>query len=230
MKLPISKRLLCCAEMIKKGARVADIGTDHGYLAVYLLQNKIADEVYASDLREKPLQKARDNARLFGMSERIHFLQSNGLHNYKGDEMDTIVCAGMGGDLICQIIDNAPWLQNERYTLILQPQSGGQDVRRYLMEHGFFIETEVLTEDSGFLYSVMQVHYGKPMNLTPGQQFFPLHLLQNSPYLSKQHSRLLLSLRQTLSGMELSKTPVDEGKKLYYQTALYQLEEMEKLL
>lgn len=226
MKLPISKRLLCCASMLTKGARVADVGTDHGYLPIYLLQNGLAETVYASDLREKPLQKARENAKLFGVTD-IHFLQSDGLAQYDGSEMDTVICAGMGGDLICQILDAAPWLRAERYTLILQPQSGGQDVRRYLMEHGFGIEQEVLTEDAGFLYSVLRARYGVAMMLTPGQQFLPVHLIQDSPYLKKQYKRLLSSLKQTVSGMERSRTPVDEEKKRYYQTALCQLTELE---
>ncbi|MCQ2418578.1 MAG: class I SAM-dependent methyltransferase [Clostridia bacterium] len=227
MKIPISKRLLCCASMVLPGARVADIGTDHGYLPIYLLQNGIASSVYASDLREKPLQKARDNAQAYGVGEKIRFLQSDGLHNYDSSEMDTVICAGMGGDLICLILDAAPWLRNERYTLILQPQSGGQDVRRYLSEHGFYIVKEQMTEDAGFLYSVMLVHYGKPMQLTPGQQFFPYHLLTPSPYNAMQYKRLISSLQQTVSGMEKSKTPVDAAKKEYYASALRELKTME---
>lgn len=216
--------------MVTPGARVADIGTDHGYLPIYLLQNGIASSVYASDLREKPLQKARDNAKAYGVGEKICFLQSDGLHNYDGSEMDTVICAGMGGDLICLILNAAPWLQNEKYTLILQPQSGGQDVRRYLSEHGFSIEKEQMTEDAGFLYSVMLVHYGKPMKLTPGQQFFPKHLLVPSPYNAMQYKRLVSSLQQTVSGMEKSKTPVDVAKKEYYASALRELKQLEGTL
>lgn len=230
MKLPISKRLLCCASMVRPGARVADIGTDHGYLPIYLVQNHLVLSICASDLREKPLQKARDNAQAYGVGEQIRFLQSDGLHNYNGTEMDTVICAGMGGDLICSILEAAPWLQDDRYTLILQPQSGGQDVRRYLSEHGFFIEKEQMTEDAGFLYSVMLVHYGKPMKLTPGQQFFPHHLLVPSPYNAMQYKRLVTSLQQTVSGMEKSKTPVDEAKKEYYSSALQELKNMEEMI
>ena len=79
MKIPISKRLLCCAQFVAPGARVADIGTDHGYLGIYLLENGIAAHVHACDLRPMPLQKTRENAVRFGAAERMTFLLSDGL-------------------------------------------------------------------------------------------------------------------------------------------------------
>ena len=100
MKLPISKRLLCCAAMVPSGSRVADIGTDHGYLGIYLLQNGISPHVIACDLRKGPLDNARKNARLFEVDGSMAFRLSDGLAEISPEEIDCAVLAGMGGDLI----------------------------------------------------------------------------------------------------------------------------------
>ena len=78
MKVPISNRLLLCAALVPPGSRVADIGTDHGYLAVHLLREGVCPFVTAADLREQPLQKARENAARFGVADRMQFLLSDG--------------------------------------------------------------------------------------------------------------------------------------------------------
>ena len=136
MKVPISNRLLLCAEFVPRGTRAADIGTDHGYLAVYLLHEGICPFVTAADLREQPLQKARENAARFGVSENMQFFLSDGLQSIPPGAADTIIMAGMGGDLMVRILEAAPWVCDARYTLILQPQSAGQALRQYLAEHG----------------------------------------------------------------------------------------------
>ena len=94
MKLPISKRLLCAAEQVPTGARVADIGCDHGYLSLYLLQTGRAAFVHACDLREKPLEKARENAARFGISEGLRLSCADGLRAVDPASVDTVVCAG----------------------------------------------------------------------------------------------------------------------------------------
>ncbi len=229
MKLPISKRLLCCAGMIPPGARVADIGTDHGYLPIFLARHGAA-AVYAADLREKPLEKAMENARNFGVAQQIIFRRSDGLRQFDGTEIDTVVCAGMGGDLIIEILSKAPWLQNGAYTLILQPQSSGQDLRRWLDGHNFYIARETLVREGGFLYAVMRVHYGHPMHLTPGQQFLSPQLLQSGgPLLLAQMNRLVDSLRKTVAGIRQSRSETAAGKLAYYQAALQELEEMRNI-
>ena len=144
MKIPISKRLRLCAQLVPEGARVADIGTDHGYLGLYLLQNGLAAHVLAADLRPQPLQTAKLHAAKFGFAGQMEFRLSDGLAEIAPDEADTIVCAGMGGDLIVEILSACPWLRDRNYTLILQPQSAGQELRRWLGEHGFCGETGYL--------------------------------------------------------------------------------------
>ena len=160
MKLPISKRLLCCASMVQSGARVADIGTDHGYLGIYLLQTGAARHVIACDLRKDPLENARRNAKLFGVDGKMELRLSDGLEKILPDEVDTVVMAGMGGDLIQKILSQCPWRKREGLQFILQPQSAGNVLRRWLCEDGFEIRREEPVQDGHFLYTVMAIRQG----------------------------------------------------------------------
>lgn len=224
MKLPICKRLLCCAAQVPQGARVADIGCDHGYLGIHLLQSGRASFVHACDLREGPIHRAMENALRFGTAEKMRFSRADGLSAVSPEEVDTVVCAGMGGDLIVQILRNAPWLKNEAYTLILQPQSSGQEVRRMLSEEGFGIVSETLAEDGGFLYYVMTVRFGNAAALTPGQQFCSPQLLESgSPLLPQYLERLERSLRGTVAGIAKGSTEEDRKKLAYYSAALEEI-------
>ena len=150
MKLPISKRLLCCASMVPPDARVADIGTDHGYLGIHLLQAGISPHVIACDLRKGPLENARRNARQFGAQDAMEFRLSDGLEKIAPEEIDCAVLAGMGGDLIQKILSQCPWRKREGLQFILQPQSAGNVLRRWLCEDGFEIQREEPVQDEHF--------------------------------------------------------------------------------
>ena len=179
MKLPISDRLLACAQYVKRGSRVADIGCDHGYLSIHLLTNGIAASCIASDVKEGPLQSAQRNARKFGVAGKIEFCLSDGVRDIPKD-FDCMICAGMGGDTMIHILEDAPWLKDERYTLILQCQSKTPMLRRYLSEKGWLISEEAVLRDGRFLYTVMKVLY-RPTSetLTVGQFYFSPALLKN---------------------------------------------------
>ena len=227
MKIPISQRLLCCASLVEKGAKVADIGCDHGYLGIWLLEQGIARSVAACDLRPLPLEKAKENAALFGTSDRMTFAVADGLTAVDPKSVDTIVCAGMGGDCIAHILDCAPWVKDPSYRLILQPQTSGNDLRRYLGENGFSIEREELVQDGGFLYFTMVVRYGNGKILLPGEQYLSRQLLCcGSDLLPDYFDRVLKALEKTVSGMEKSKQPPE--KLVYYRQALNEVQEMRK--
>ncbi len=230
-KLPISQRLLCCAALVPQGARVADIGADHGYLSIELLLQGKADFVHASELREKPLQRAMENALKFGVAEKMRFSRADGLDAIDPGEVDTIICAGMGGDLILGIIQRCPWIKDPKYLLILQPQSSGNDLRRNLTELGFGITEETLAEDGGFLYNILCVRYGKPQPLTPGQQYLSPRLLRSgSPLLPRYVQRITHALELTVAGIRQANDPVATDRLEYYETALGEVREMQKHL
>lgn len=180
MKIPLSSRLLACAAFVAPGDRVADIGCDHGYLGIHLLQKGIARSVIAADVNEGPLQSALHNARKYGVQDKMTFYLSDGVGNIPRD-FDCMVCAGMGGDTMVHILSSAPWLKNSQYRLILQCQSKSPLLRKYLSENGWSITEESVLRDGKFLYTVMEVHYApEHPRLTQAQWYFPPALLKNS--------------------------------------------------
>lgn len=228
MKLPICKRLLLCASLIPPGQRVADIGTDHGYLPIYLLQTGRAPFVTAADLREQPLAVARANASKYAVADRMDFLLSDGLQKLSPDAATVIVMAGMGGDLMVRLLQDAPWVCSARYTLVLQPQSAGQALRRYLAENGFCIEREELVQDGRFLYTVLRATKGAMPPLSPGQEYVSPALLQaGSPLLPQYLARLTRALRVSVEGLRKTDRP---ERLQYYEQALSELEEMKQQL
>ena len=178
MNIPISDRLLACAAYVNPGDRVADVGCDHGYLGIYLLKRNIARSILASDLRQGPLQSARENAALYGVADRMEFFLSDGLQALPRD-FDTLVCAGMGAETMISILTAAPWLQKPGYRLILQCQSKTHLLRRYLSEQGFAIREEQVLRDGKFLYTVLEAAYDPAgPALTPGQWYIPPVMLE----------------------------------------------------
>ena len=229
MKLPISERLRCCAAQVPQGAHVADIGADHGYLGIFLLLNGQACFVHASELREGPLRRATENAARYGVAAKMRFTRADGLAAVDPNEIDTVVCAGMGGDLITQIISACPWLRDPRYLLILQPQSSGADLRRALAALGFGIEKEALVRDGGFLYQVLSVRFGRPAELSPGGQYLsPALLASGDPLLPDYFDRIERSLSLTAEGIRRGADPADKPKLEFYETALREVREMRR--
>lgn len=196
MHLPISNRLLNCAEYVRQGDVVADIGCDHGYLGIHLLTNGIATRVIASDINEGPLLSAQRNAQKYGVAEQMSFHLSNGVCDVPRD-FSTLVCAGMGADTMISILNAAPWLKDSRYRLILQCQSKTPLLRRYLSENGWHIADESALKDGRFLYTVMEVIWNPDApRLTVGQWYFPPPLMNNAyPETAEYLFRLLEGLR-----------------------------------
>ncbi len=227
MKIPISRRLLCCAELTPPCGTVADVGTDHGYLGIYLLQSGKCAHVIAADLREKPLASARANAAEFCVSGQMSFVLSDGLHNIEPGAFDTLVLAGMGGDLITRILAEAPWLEGGPYTLILQPQSAANDLRRWLGGRGWSIRRERLVRDGRFLYAVMEVRPGEGRALSPGEQYVsPALRRAGDPLYPEFLARVRRALELTVAGITQSVDPADLERAEYYRAALEEVSAM----
>lgn len=200
MKIPLSPRLMACCKFVSPGDRVADVGTDHGYLGIWLLNSGIARSVIASDIAPGPLSAARRNAVKFDCADRMEFYLSDGVAAIPRD-FDTLVCAGMGADTMISILSAAPWLKHDRYRLILQCQSRTPMLRRYLSENGWDICQEVLLRDGKFLYTVMEVLYRDAPALTPGQWYLTPALFKNpTADLPEYCHRLVSGLRLSVSG------------------------------
>lgn len=222
MKIPLSNRLLACCGFVNSGDRVADIGCDHGYLGIHLLKENIASNVIASDVNEGPLQSAKRNATKFGVLDRMSFYLSDGARNIPRD-FDCLVCAGMGGDTMIHILEDAPWLKNEQYRLILQCQSKRPELRRYLYEHGFSIVRESLAQDGKFIYPVMEVAYKPAQPLSPAQYHITPALLESqSDLLPAFMERVIGGMEATVVGLQRSGTDKYER----YAAILNELKEM----
>ena len=157
--MKLSPRLQAIADWIDRGARLADIGTDHGLLPIYCVMKGITAYTAACDIRERPLQSARNNAAAYGVEDRIEFILSSGLEHVEEGSVDTIAAAGMGGETIVSILSGADWIRNKNMTLLLQPQSKAEDLRHWLDENGFYADRAQLVRDSGRLYLVLRVRW-----------------------------------------------------------------------
>ena len=141
---------------------VCDVGTDHAYLPVFLYKSGICKSICATDIREKPLKNAKRNLDNAGIND-IELYLCDGLDRISRDMADTVIIAGMGGEIISGIIDRADFLRDYTVTLILQPTTSAYKLRNYLAENGFVVVFERAVEDNGKLYAVMKAHYcGKP--------------------------------------------------------------------
>ena len=213
MKLPISKRLLCCASMVPPDARVADIGTDHGYLGIHLLQAGISPHVIACDLRKGPLENARRNARQFGAQDAMEFRLSDGLEKIAP---------------IVRILSACSWRAREGLTLVLQPQSAGNVLRRWLYSEGLELLREEPVQDGSFLYTVMQLRAGSPAPLTPGQEYASPALLQSgNPLVGAYLARVETALIATVEGLTGAEKQRPE-RLAYFSQALHEIQEMRK--
>ncbi len=225
--MKLSQRLQVCADLVKRGNVVADIGTDHGHLPIYLLKNGISPGVIASDLREKPLNFARENANIYGIRENMTFCLSDGLENVPRGDFRTVVCAGMGGETIAGILMGAKDLWTPEYQFVLQPQTAPYELREFLGYNGFRIHREVLARDGKFVYTVMDVSWGDGEPLTPGQCYRPQGDVLRTGELYRDHmTRVIKNLSMTTEGLRRATDP-DENKLRRFEAALKELLELE---
>ena len=131
----LDPRLELCASFVREGCRLADIGTDHAYLPVWLLKKEKISYAIAADIHLGPLRRAEKNIRKYHVEEKVSIRLSDGLETVFPIEVDDIVIAGMGGETIAKIIAEAPWLKDEKKHLILQPMTSAEDLRRYGMRN-----------------------------------------------------------------------------------------------
>lgn len=179
----VGNRLLCCAELVRQGAVLADVGTDHGYLPVHLLRSGKISRAICSDINSGPLARAMENVSEAGLTSFVDFVRADGAKDLaEYGATDYAVC-GMGGELIARIIDTAPHLKSGEVRLILQPMSRPEALRASLWESGFSILDEKYSEDDGKLYVCFLASYtGEKQDFTPAEAYFgkPRFIDENS--------------------------------------------------
>ena len=153
----LSKRLKTVADLVTKGNIVADVGTDHGYVPIYLVEEEISPYCYAMDVNEGPLNKAKANIIEHELEDKIETILSDGLDAFGDRKADTIIISGMGGDLIVDILSRA----NDFDELILSPHKRSDLVRKFLCRNGYEIADEKMVEDAGKYYPVIKAQRGE---------------------------------------------------------------------
>ena len=159
MKSALNARLFSVAELVRQGAVLADIGTDHAYLPIFLLERGTIRHAYLADVNSGPLASARENAAEHGLLDKVTLVLADGAASLSESSATDYAICGMGGELIASIIDAAPHLRCGEIRLLLQPMTRQAHLRRYLYENGFNIEREVYTTEGDKHYVVMQVRY-----------------------------------------------------------------------
>lgn len=235
--MKLSERLARIASYIKPGLVVADIGTDHALLPVYLVREGICQKVIASDLYEGPVNSAKKTVASFGLSEQIEVRQGDGLRVLQPGEAEVVVIAGMGGQKIKKILESSPEVVDSVLRFVLQPQKSSGLVRRWFFKQGWALTDEDLVFSDEHFYEIdifdkhaswgkdyfgFMVEYVERMELHfPGidQEKLIQYLLDTGPALiAKKHNLLTMFLEKKIEDFDkvlyflkyASVTPVEE--------------------
>ena len=223
--MTLSPRLAAIARLIPAGSRVADVGTDHGYLPVWLRQTGRSPFIIATDIRPGPLDAARQSAMRHGIESGIDFRLADGLAEVLPHEVDTVVIAGMGGETIAGILNRTPWLKAGEHRIILQPQSKIPELMDALALGGYRVSDQHLVEDTGEIYTVYEVTVGAMAPSIGGARYIhPVLLARGDDLLEPYLAGLCGKLRRAVEGLEKSQRPEDQDKRSEFQLILQELE------
>ncbi|MDR7867234.1 MAG: class I SAM-dependent methyltransferase [Sporomusaceae bacterium] len=224
--MKLSKRLATIAALVPPGSRLADIGTDHAYLPVYLVSEGIVPSAVAGEVNQGPFRAAGEALARVGLTDRIDLRFGDGLAVLAPGEVDTAVIAGMGGPTIVEILDARPEVTASLSCLVLQPMLGGGVVRRWLASAGWHIVAEALVEEDGRLYEVIAAAPGaaeeyEEILLDIG----PLLWARRHPLLGTHVAALLAQARRVAAEMAVSPQAVSSPKYREYLAKITQLED-----
>ncbi len=225
-QIALSPRLRMAASLVPPGARLADIGTDHGYLPAALILEGAIPSAIAADLRPGPLARARETAVRYGLEDRLSLRLCDGLSGIGPEEADAVVIAGMGGETIAAILEAAPWVRERNIPVIVQPMSSMPDLRAWLGRNGYCIETEKLCREGETLYTALAVRAGRMERMSPAQLWAgenrpdPLRGLWLDYWLNRT--------RRVLDGLSQARTGSTEERWMEMQQVYRGLQEMKK--
>jgi len=159
--MELSDRLAAVAALVTEGYAVADIGTDHGYIPIYLAQAGKNQKMIAMDVNDGPLKRASAHIAAYGLNQAITTRKSDGFQNLEPGEVEGVILAGMGGGLMIKIMTDYPEVTESIREFILQPQSELAKVRGFLQEQDYIITAEEMVLEDGKFYPMMRVEHGK---------------------------------------------------------------------
>ena len=223
--MKLSNRLLTVASFVTEGNVLADVGTDHGYIPIYLLQKEQIPRAIAMDINEGPLQRAKEHIRQFQLENYIETRLSDGVAALKPGEVNSILIAGMGGGLVMHILEEGCEVCRQANELILQPQSELERVRNYLWMNGYVILAEEMVLEDEKFYPMMRVQYQGVVDTVSAENF--LFCRYGKLLLEQKHTVLkeyLMREQRVYSEIRenLSRTGVSEKTK----ARLFEVEEV----
>ena len=225
--MQLDSRLKAVAGFVEEGSRVADIGTDHAYLAIYLIRSKRARFVIASDKNNGPYESAKRTVKSDGISDKeIQVRIGDGLSTVVPGEVDTVCIAGMGGVLISEILESSPEVLAGVYILVLQPMNAAKELRIWLYEHHWYIADECLAVADGRIYEIIQAKRGE--RTVPPDVLLSIGpvLWEKKPDMLKHHiERLLFQAKRVATGMEKSRQAQESDRYSDIQREIHELEE-----
>lgn len=184
--MQLSKRLESVSSLVTPGFRVADIGTDHGYIPLWLIRQGVIPGAIAMDIHKGPLQRAKENIRAYELEEKIETRLSDGLGELRPGEADCVVIAGMGGSLVIKILKEGAAVLRTVRELVLQPQSDMEKVRRFLQKEGYRITSEKMILEDGKFYPMMRAEHGRMKELSEIEALYGPCLLKEKNVCLKQ--------------------------------------------
>ena len=158
--MEVSKRLQAIAEMVSTGGCVADVGCDHAYTSIYMIEKKLASRVIAMDVKTGPLERAKAHVREYHQQDVIDVRLSDGLAALSPGEVDTILISGMGGALMARLLSDYPNITQSVKELVLQPQSELPKFRQHIHKLGFYLDDEEMIVDEGKIYTIIRAKFG----------------------------------------------------------------------
>lgn len=184
--MELSKRLQAVADLISEGLIVADVGTDHGYIPIYLLEIGKSPKAFAMDVNKGPLLRAKEHIAQHGLNEQIETRLSDGVKSLQAGESECVVIAGMGGALTVKILEEGKDIFKSLTEFILQPQSELWKVRQYLFKEGYCIIEEDMVWEDGKFYPIMKVVNGQSAAYNTVEFLYGKYLLlEKHPVLKK---------------------------------------------
>jgi tRNA (adenine22-N1)-methyltransferase len=220
----LSPRLAAAANYVCRGEPLADIGTDHAYLPAHLVQTGAVPRAIAADVLPGPLEAARTTVAEAGLAGRVELRLGNGLQVLTPGEVATATICGMGGPLIAEILAAGPTAGLKR--LVLQPMGGEEALRRWLAGHGWRIGDEVLVEDGGRIYVIIQAEPGV-MTLENDDAFIGPHLRKKGGPLLIRYAEILKNqAERALEGARQSDRPEAQARVADLQNRIRMLEEV----
>ncbi len=210
--IKLDARLNAVASLVRVGARVADIGTDHAYLLTYLIERGISPQGIAADLRKGPLENARQTVIDACLTDKVELILSDGLENIKENSCDDIVLAGMGGNLIAEILSKAQWIKNENINIVAQPMTHAEVLRQFFLDNGFEIVKEKTATDGRRFYCTMSARFTGEIKKRDISYIYTGQLFENNDKITYKYlEKVLTTLEKKHSALMNAGKPDEDN-------------------